>query len=110
MKASRVMVRGCCAVCAVVLPATLASCGLLPVNRAGSTRMLALPAARSSVLVILADQGIPKAVEIASTLLSDSARVGERVIIIGDHGGMVLSSSTAPESVNVNEAPSRGSY
>ena len=104
---ARVRVRRLGAVGAVVLAASLAGCGLLPVNRAGSTRMLTLPAASSSVLVIITDQGTPKAMKITGTLLSESARAGEHVIVLGDRGGALLASSTAPAppSVQAPEPP-----
>ena len=96
MKTSRAMVRCCSAVGTVVLAASVTSCGLVLVGKAGATRMLTLPAARSSVLVIITDQGSSKAMKITGTLLTDSARAGERAIIIGDRGDAVLGSSMAP--------------
>ena len=96
MKTSRPMVRCCSAVGTVVLAASVTSCGLVLVSKAGATRMLTLPAARSSVLVIITDQGSSKAMKITGALLTDSARAGERAIIIGDRGDAVLGSSMAP--------------
>lgn len=96
MRASRVMVPCWFAFGAAAVAASLASCGLAPVSRAGTAPMLTLPAAGPSVLVVIADQRAPKAMTDTSTLLSDSVRTTERVIIIGDRGGVLLASSTAP--------------
>jgi outer membrane protein OmpA-like peptidoglycan-associated protein len=58
--------------------------------------MLTLPAARSSELIVITDQGTSTAMKTTAALLVGSARAGERVIIIGDRGGALLGSSTAP--------------
>ena len=96
MKASRAIAPRWCALGAVALAANLASCGPMPVSQAGPTRMLMLPAARSSALIIITDQGEPKSMKTADALLSGSIRPGERVIVIGERGGVLLGSSTAP--------------
>jgi outer membrane protein OmpA-like peptidoglycan-associated protein len=48
------------------------------------------------VLALITDQGSSTAMKITSTLLSETARTGERVIILGERGRAVLASSTAP--------------
>jgi outer membrane protein OmpA-like peptidoglycan-associated protein len=58
--------------------------------------MLTLPGVRSSELIVITDQGTPAAMKTAGALLVGSARVNERVIIIGDRGGALLGSSMAP--------------
>ena len=89
---------------AVVLAACVTGCGLVPMTRAGTARPLTLPAARSSVLIIVTDQGSSTAMQITGTLVSESARAGERVIILGDRGGVVLASSAAPRQLTQQAA------
>ncbi len=96
MKAARARVRCWWAVGAVILAVSLTSCGLVPVNKARAARMLTLPAARSSELIVITDQGTSTAMKTTDALLVDSARAGEHVIIIGDRGGALLGSSMAP--------------
>jgi len=96
MKALRAGRPGRRAAAALVLAASVSGCGLLPVPRPVTARTLTLPAARSSVLVIITDQGSSTAMEITGALLGGSARAGERVIVLGDRGGALLASSMAP--------------
>jgi outer membrane protein OmpA-like peptidoglycan-associated protein len=58
--------------------------------------MLTLPAAKSSELIVITDQGTSTTMKTTVALLVGSARAGERVIIIGDRGGVLLGSSMAP--------------
>jgi outer membrane protein OmpA-like peptidoglycan-associated protein len=81
---------------ATILAASLTNCGLVSVGRADAARILKLPAARSSELVIITDQKSSTAMKTTGALLVGSARAGERVIIIGDRGGVLLASSMAP--------------
>jgi outer membrane protein OmpA-like peptidoglycan-associated protein len=96
MNTLRAVLRHQCAAGAFVLAVCVTGCGLVPVTRAGTARPLTLPAARSSVLIIVTDQGSSEAMQITGTLVGESARAGERVIILGDRGGAVLASSAAP--------------
>ena len=108
MKAGRARMRCWRAASAVVLAASLTSCGLVPVNRPeAAPRMLTLPAAKSSELIVIIDQGTSAAMKTVGAVLVESARAGERVIIIGDRGGALLGSSTAPAppSVQAPEPP-----
>lgn len=95
MKATRILLFAGAAG-AVMLAATLAGCGLAPVRTAETAPMLPPPATKSSVLVIITDQGSARAMKATRAVLSDSARAGEHVIIIGDRGVTLLGSSTAP--------------
>ena len=107
MKASRAMAPCWCAVGTVALAASLASCGLVPASRAGPAETMTLPSAGSSVLVVITDQGSSTAMKITSTLLGETARTGERIIILGERGRAVLASSTAPAppSLRAPESP-----
>jgi outer membrane protein OmpA-like peptidoglycan-associated protein len=96
VKAERARVRCWWATGAVILAAILTGCGLVPVNRAEAARMLKSPAARSSELIVITDQGTPTAMKTTAALLIGSVRAGERVIVIGDRGGVLLGSSMAP--------------
>jgi outer membrane protein OmpA-like peptidoglycan-associated protein len=81
---------------AVVLAGGVTACGLMPMTSAGTTGMLTPPAPRSSVLVIILDPGSPADMNITSTLLDQSVRAGEHVMVLSDRGGAVFGSSTAP--------------
>ena len=96
MNALRAVLRYRRAAGVMVLAGCVTGCGLVPVTRAGTVRTVTLPAARSSVLIIIIDQGSSMAMKITGTLVGESARAGERVIILGDRGGTVLASSAAP--------------
>jgi outer membrane protein OmpA-like peptidoglycan-associated protein len=70
--------------------------------------MLTLPAAKTSELIVITDQGTSTAMKTTDALLTGSVRPGEHVIIISDRGGALLGSSMAPEppSTQAPEPPS----
>lgn len=82
----------------------LAGCGLPLSRQAPGTRAVTLPAARPSVLIVVADQGSAQAVKAAAALIAGTARAGERVLVIGDRGGVLLASSAAPPSPSIQVA------
>ena len=65
-------------------------------TRAGTAGTITLPAPRSSVLVIITDQDSSTGMKTVANLLGESARAGERIVILGERDGAVLGSSTAP--------------
>ena len=105
MKAARARPRCRRAAGAVIIAASLTSCGLVPASKAGAAaHMLMPPPARSSELIVITDQETPAAMKTTGALLAGSARAGERVIIIGDRGGAPLASAVAPAPPSI-QAP-----
>lgn len=74
----------------------LAGCGLVPAAQMGTAQTLTLPAARSSILFVITDQGSPADLATAGTLIGTSVRAGQRIIVLGVRNRMVLASSVAP--------------
>jgi outer membrane protein OmpA-like peptidoglycan-associated protein len=103
MKAARTRLL-CWTTGAVTLAASLAGCGLLPASKAQTAHMLTLPAAKTAELIVITDQETPAAMKSVAALLAGTARTGEHVVIIGDRGGALLSSSVAPAPPSV-QAP-----
>ncbi len=62
---------------ATVLGVGSAACGLVPAGQAGTAHTLTLPAARSSVLIVITDQGSPADLATAGALISRSVRAGQ---------------------------------
>jgi outer membrane protein OmpA-like peptidoglycan-associated protein len=96
MKTWRAARRARC-VAAFGLTVSTAACGLLPAPSGTAVgRPLTLPYVRPSVLVIIVDRISPAVVQLTSTLLTQSARAEERVIIFDERNGALLASSVAP--------------
>lgn len=74
----------------------LAACGPTLAGRSATTHIMTLRAARPSVLVVIVDRSSPAALQLTATLLTQTARAGERVIILDEHSGALLASSVAP--------------
>lgn len=74
----------------------LAACGLTLTAKPTTTHLITLPAARPSALVVIVDRSSPAAVQIAGTLLTQSVRARERVIILDERNGALIVSSVAP--------------
>ena len=86
---------------ATVLAVGLTACGLAPAGQPGTARMMTLPAARSSVLIVIADQGSPQAMTTAGGLISRTARAGEQIVVLGERNRAVLATSVAPAQPQV---------
>jgi outer membrane protein OmpA-like peptidoglycan-associated protein len=86
---------------AAVLAVGLTACGLAPAGQPGTARMMTLPAARSSVLIVIADQGSPQAMTTAGRLISRTARAGEQIVVLGERNRAVLATSVAPAQPQV---------
>jgi outer membrane protein OmpA-like peptidoglycan-associated protein len=86
----------------------LSSCGLLPRPHPAEARTLTLPEAHPSVLIVITDPDSPAAMRETASLIAATARAGERVVILDDHAGTALATSTAPAppSVGVPAPPS----
>lgn len=67
-----------------------------------------MPEARPSVLIVITDPDSPAAMRATESLIAATARTGERVVILDDHAGTTLATSTAPAppSVQVPAPPS----
>jgi outer membrane protein OmpA-like peptidoglycan-associated protein len=63
--------------------------------------MLVLPAAKTSVLVLLTDPDSQAAMRATGALAIASARPGEQLYILSDHSGATLASSQAPPSLSM---------
>ena len=89
------------ALAATVLAIGLTACGLVPAGEAGAARMLTLPAARSSVLIVIADEASPETMTTASGLIRQTARAGEQIVVLGERNRAVLATSVAPAQPQV---------
>jgi outer membrane protein OmpA-like peptidoglycan-associated protein len=74
----------------------ISSCGLVPISKLPAMRDLLLSPGRTSLLVVITDQDSEPTLKITKALVIASARAGERVIVLGDRGGVLLTSSAAP--------------
>lgn len=81
---------------AAALVVGLAACGLTLVGQPTTTHMMTLRTPRHSVLVVIVDRSSPGAFQLTATLLTQTARAGERVIILDERNGALLASSVAP--------------
>ena len=72
-------------------------------------RTLALPAAKTSALVIIANFGSPRAMRATGALAAGSARPGERLLVLSAQGGAILASAQAPLSPGMQVAQPPGS-
>jgi outer membrane protein OmpA-like peptidoglycan-associated protein len=81
---------------ACALLACLSGCGYLTATRPSAARTLTLPAAAPSVLIVITDPDSPTAMRETSSLVAATARTREKFVILDDHTGAVLATSTAP--------------
>lgn len=73
-------------------------------GHAQAMRTLVLPAAKTSVLVIITDSGSPRAMRATGALAVGSARPGERLLILSAQDGAVLASAQATPSPSMQVA------
>lgn len=83
------------------LAVCLSSCGFLPTPHSPQVRALTLPKAPPSVLIVITNPNSPAAMRETASLVAASARSGERVVILDDHTGATLGTSTAPPPPSV---------
>jgi outer membrane protein OmpA-like peptidoglycan-associated protein len=85
-----------------VLTVCLSSCGLLPKPHSPQGHPLPPPKAPApAVLIIITNPNSPSAMRETASLLAASARTGEKVVLLDDHTGTTLATSTAPSPPSV---------
>jgi len=74
----------------------ISGCRLVTAAAGTAIREIALAGAPHTVLVVVADQDSALSLATAKRLILASARDSERVLVLGDQGGVLLAASTAP--------------
>jgi outer membrane protein OmpA-like peptidoglycan-associated protein len=83
---------------------SLSGCGLTLSARQGAAPVVAAPAMRQSVLIVVTDQDSAAAMKSAAALVMATARAGERILVLSDRSGAALASSLAPPSPAIRVA------
>ncbi|HTT54425.1 MAG TPA: OmpA family protein [Streptosporangiaceae bacterium] len=101
MRRLRVVAPASFAAGAAALALVLPGCRLLPEARGPAARQLGLATGAPSVLAVLVDEDSPAALTMTRELVLATARNAEHILVIGDHGGELLASSTAPNPPSI---------
>lgn len=79
----------------------LSGCGYLAAAHQVRGGTVTLPTVRPSVLIVITDPDSPTAMRETESLIVATARSGERLVILDDHSGAILVTSTAPSPPSV---------
>lgn len=109
MRRPRLVASASLAAGATALALVLPGCRLMPEARGSAMREITLAPGPATVLVVLVDEESAAALATTRELVLGTARNAEHIVILGDRGGEVLASSTAPgpPSIRVPGPPAR---
>jgi outer membrane protein OmpA-like peptidoglycan-associated protein len=89
---------------AAALVLAVSGCKVMALGAQPVTQQVSLPRARPSLLEVLTGNDSPSALAALRALMRATVRAGERILILDDHSGAVLASSSAPASPSISVA------